>query len=256
MARQISPIVKLRGNIDDLSFYKTQDGYLARVKTAISADRIKNDPSFDLTRRNAQEFGAGGKAGRVFRNAWNTEIRKASDNRLVGRITQTMVSVLQTDPINDYGSRKVEKGDLTTLDKMEFNLALPFSATVSPEITATIIRATGQVTISLPAYVPEDEIAAPSGASHYNFFAAAAAIDFANEKSITDRVSSADLLWNKVTTAASTLQLTLPANNPLPLFVVLGIGFKKIVNNKLYPMSENECSLRVIAVEPAPPIGL
>ena len=50
MARQ-SGIIKLEGKIGDLSFYKTRDGFLAREKGGVEADRIKNDPAFALTRK-------------------------------------------------------------------------------------------------------------------------------------------------------------------------------------------------------------
>ena len=49
MARQ-KGIIKLEGTIGDVSFYKSKDGYLAREKGGVDADRIKNDPAFQRTR--------------------------------------------------------------------------------------------------------------------------------------------------------------------------------------------------------------
>ena len=45
MAKQ-KGIVKLSGTIGDVSFYKSQDGFLAREKGGIDKERIKNDPAF------------------------------------------------------------------------------------------------------------------------------------------------------------------------------------------------------------------
>ena len=45
MARQKS-IIKLDGTIGGITFYKSKDGYLAREKGGVSAERIKNDPTF------------------------------------------------------------------------------------------------------------------------------------------------------------------------------------------------------------------
>jgi len=45
MARQ-KGIIKLKGTIGDITFYKTQDGHLARKKGGIDASRIKSDPAF------------------------------------------------------------------------------------------------------------------------------------------------------------------------------------------------------------------
>jgi hypothetical protein len=68
MAKQ-KGIIKLEGTIGDITFYKSQDGYLAREKGGVPADRIANDPAFQRTRENGAEFGAAGKAGKVLRNA-------------------------------------------------------------------------------------------------------------------------------------------------------------------------------------------
>jgi len=45
MAKQ-KGIVKLEGTIGDITFLKTQDGYLAKEKSSIPAARIANDPAF------------------------------------------------------------------------------------------------------------------------------------------------------------------------------------------------------------------
>ncbi len=70
MARQKS-IIKLDSTIGGITFYKSQDGYLAREKGGVSADRIKNDPAFQRTLENGLEFGRAGNAGKVLRNSIN-----------------------------------------------------------------------------------------------------------------------------------------------------------------------------------------
>ena len=77
MARQ-KGIIKLDGTIGDITFYKSQDGYLAREKGGVSADRIANDPNFQRTRENGEEFGRAGKAGKMLRMAewWDALLRK------------------------------------------------------------------------------------------------------------------------------------------------------------------------------------
>ena len=58
MAQQ-KGIIKLDGTIGGITFYKSKDGYLAREKGGVSADRIANDPNFQRTREN----GAGNSDG-------------------------------------------------------------------------------------------------------------------------------------------------------------------------------------------------
>ena len=66
MAKQ-KGIIKLEGTIGDITFYKSQDGYLAREKGGIDANRIASDPAFQRTRENGSEFGAAGKAGKMLK---------------------------------------------------------------------------------------------------------------------------------------------------------------------------------------------
>ena len=86
MARQ-KGLIKLDGTIGGITFYKTQDGYLAREKGGVDGDRIANDPNFQRTRENGAEFGAAGKAGRMLRTAFRNVLASSADNRMVGRLT-------------------------------------------------------------------------------------------------------------------------------------------------------------------------
>ena len=79
MARQ-KGIIKLKGTIGDISFYKTSDGHLAREKGSIDASRIANDPAFQRTRENGSEFGRAGKGGKVIRNAIRVLLQNAKIN--------------------------------------------------------------------------------------------------------------------------------------------------------------------------------
>ena len=60
MAKQTG-IIKLKGTIGGISFYKTTDRHLACEKGGIDKSRIQNDPVFQRTRENGSEFGRAGK---------------------------------------------------------------------------------------------------------------------------------------------------------------------------------------------------
>ncbi len=45
MARQ-KGVIKFSGQVGDLSFYKTKEGFFVRQNGGIDGDRIKNDPGF------------------------------------------------------------------------------------------------------------------------------------------------------------------------------------------------------------------
>ena len=55
MARQ-KGIIKLKGSIGDITFYKSKDGYLAREKGGINKERFLNDPNFNVRERMRQNL--------------------------------------------------------------------------------------------------------------------------------------------------------------------------------------------------------
>jgi hypothetical protein len=249
MPKQISPIVKIKGKIDQLNFFESQDGYMVQKTAKFNKEKYLTSETYDLTRRNAGEFGIAGKAARVFRDAWIAQIGRAADNRLMSRILKSMISVLQTDSTGTYGSRRVENGNLAGLVGFDFNLALPLRAVSRVEAPISLSRATGQVTVSLPSYIPRQEIVAANGATHYSFFMAAATIDFFEGTAYTAQAESANLPWGTAPTVASTLQVTLPGASTSPIFVIMGVEFKKIVNADTFRFSKNEAALQVLAVD-------
>jgi hypothetical protein len=251
MAKQISPLVKLRGTIDDLCFYKSIDGFLAREKGGVSADRIRTDPKFTRTRLNGLEFGTGGKAAKAFRKAFSTEISKAADQRAFSRLIKQMVLVLQSDALSDFGYRQVQLGDVSKLLNFNLNNQVQMEQALTLPVEVAFNRTTGAGTITLPALTPTADVVMPEGNTHYSFFAAAAAIDFATGLAVTSRQETANLPWNSTAVTSSTLSLTLPAASTLPVFVVIGMEFVKMVNGKPYPASMGQSPLQVIAAYPA-----
>ncbi|HSQ45116.1 MAG TPA: hypothetical protein VLM16_08980 [Ginsengibacter sp.] len=59
MAKQ-SGIIPLEGTIGNITFYKSKQGFLAKGKGGIPADRNAKDPAFIRTRENGSEFGKAG----------------------------------------------------------------------------------------------------------------------------------------------------------------------------------------------------
>src|SRR6478609_8220348 len=125
MARQ-KGIIKLKGTIGDITFYKTQDGHLAREKGGVDASRIKNDPAFQRTIENGSEFGRAGKAGKMLRTALRTFLMNSADSRMVSRLTQAMVKVSQADSVSERGCEKVFGGEPRLLSDFGLNIGENF----------------------------------------------------------------------------------------------------------------------------------
>jgi hypothetical protein len=137
MARQ-KGIIKLQGQMGGVSFYKSQqDGFLAREKGGVDADRIKNDPNFERTRENGAEFGRAGAAGKLLRTALRALLINIADSRMTSRLTREMVKVIQADSTNVRGQRNVIDGEAELLNGFEFNLDGKLGSTFFAPFTPT-----------------------------------------------------------------------------------------------------------------------
>ncbi|MBB1285240.1 hypothetical protein HRH25_12720 [Flavisolibacter sp. BT320] len=235
MARQ-KGIIKLDGTIGDITFYKSKDGYLAREKGGVPADRIASDPAFQRTRENGAEFGRAGKAGKVLRTAIRAMLQNAADSKMVSRLTTEMVKVIQADATNPRGERNVIDGEAELLEGFEFNINGKLGTTLYAPYTATIDRTAGTLAVNIPAFVPLNMIAAPGGSTHFKLVSAGAEVDFENGTYVMDESSSAVLPWDPTTTAVLNLSNSVTANSTHPLFLVLGIEFYQDVNGQKYPL--------------------
>jgi hypothetical protein len=50
---KLKGIIKIKGTIGDITFYKSQGGYMAREKGDVDSKRIATDPAFQRTRENS-----------------------------------------------------------------------------------------------------------------------------------------------------------------------------------------------------------
>ena len=235
MARQ-KGIIKLKGTIGDITFYKTQDGHLAREKGGIDASRIASDPAFQRTRENNSEFGRAGKAGKIMRTAFRGALLKAADGRMVSRLTQRMVKVIQADSTSERGLRNVIDGEAELLAGFEFNIRGKLGTSLFAPYTAAIDRVTGELTVDVPSFIPTNMVAAPTGTSHYKIISAAAEIDFEAETFVIANSETAILPWDAVATAAVSHVNQVTAASLKPLFLVLGVEFFQQINGQMYAL--------------------
>ena len=235
MAKQ-KGILKLEGTIGDITFYRSQDGYLAREKGGVSGDRIASDPKFQRTRENGSEFGSAGKAGKVLRDSLRVLLQNSSDNRMVSRLTQQMVKVLQADTVSVRGKRNVIDGEAELLEGFDFNLNGKLNNTLYAPYTSTITRASGLLNVSVPSFIPSNMIAAPDGTTHFKIVSSGLEIDFENGVYITDTQTTGFMNWDEVATSIIDLDNQVTANSTHPLFLVLGVEFYQEVNAVKYPL--------------------
>jgi hypothetical protein len=235
MARQ-KGIIKLKGTIGDITFYKTQDGHLAREKGGIDASRIKNDPAFQRTRENGSEFGRAGKAGKVLRTALRALLLNSADGRVVSRLTQAMVKVIQADMISERRLRNVIDGEAEVLAGFEFNIRGRLGTSLFAPYVGTIDRVSGDISIAMDPFIPVNMIAAPGGTTHFKIISAGAEIDFEAETFVSTNSATAILPGDMTETVAISQVNPVKVNSTKPLFLALGVEFYQQVNGQMYPL--------------------
>jgi hypothetical protein len=235
MARQ-KGIIKLKGTIGDITFYKSQDGDLAREKGGVDAQRIATDPAFIRTRENGEEFGSSASSGKLLRGTLRTMLMTASDNRVTARLTKLMTDVKNLDATSVRGKRSVGVAIVlppaqAMLKGFNFNIKAILGSILFKPYTVT--TATGVITIN--GLVPINDITFPSGATHMSFKGSWAKVDFATN--VAD-VQYSNAVNVPIDGASTNVVLTPPAppTGPGTNLFVLQIEFFQMVNAVQYSL--------------------
>lgn len=249
MAKQAG-IIKLKGTIDDISFYKTADGHMARAKGGIDRAKILNDPAFQRTRENGSEFGTAGKGGKLIRTSVRHLLQHAKDRRVVGRLTKELLAIIKTDPINNRGERTIENGVMEMLKGFNFNSNAPLGTTIYMAHQSAFDRVTGDATASIEAYNPNIRIVAPGGTTHFRLSLGAAELDFQNMQFQYAADDTAILPYDSTEVPATVLTASLTPNSSLPVILVVCVEFFQLVNGEYYPLKNGaNNALEVVQVD-------
>lgn len=228
--------MKLQGTIGDITFYKSNDAYLAHEKGDVVKEPILNDPAVQHTPENISEFGRSGAAGKLFRDAFRITAARAKDNRLTGRLTRSMILVLQQDTESERGRQSVDAADLSIIEGFDFNNRARLHEILYIGYTVTIDRTTRTLSVSIPDFSPVDSLIPPTGATHYNLFSADAGINFVEDTFIFSTDNSGALDLTKKEQESFFLVNNLKDVESFPLFLVLGIEFFQRVNGQYYSL--------------------
>ena len=157
-------LFKVKGSLDDVSFFKNRNGYQARMKSGVDGDRIATDPKFKRTRENAAEFTAVAASMKVVRSALRPVIQGIADGGMNGRLSRVLHQVKRLDLTSDRGQRTVAVGLESEAGRAAL-VGFPFNAQAPLETVLAVIPvldpATGVVT--LPGMVSERDLSIPDG---------------------------------------------------------------------------------------------
>lgn len=165
-------LIRLKGTIGGVSFYKSEGEDLARIASGPDKTRINNDPAFQRTRENNREFGGSATAAKALRISLTYALQGAADSRLVSRLTQ-LFKRINAKGAGVRGQRAIAlSANGSTLVNFEFNRKVSFSSIFNAPFTVSSSgdRKSGQVDVA--AFNPGDFVKAPAGATHFRLIQA------------------------------------------------------------------------------------
>lgn len=226
---KLKSLLKIEGTLDELTFYKTQDGHLVRTKGGVSAKRIATDPAFLRTRENGAEFANSTTAGKLLRDALRSLTGNASDNRIVSRIVKLMTQIKNMDQTSVRGKRNVGVGVLrpeaqNLLLNLEFNANALLAGILLKQFT--VDTAAGSITI--PDLAPVNDIAFPAGATHVTISGAFAVVDFVSGTSALALTNAVNLDLTSGPASVNLAAAALPAGSGTMLGLIKMEFFQEI----------------------------
>ena len=214
----------------------------------VSADRIKNDAAFERTRENMAEFGRAGKAAKLLRSIFRDVTINAKDKISQARLAKVFSRIITTDSVNERGARTVTNGDLQQLQNFHFNVKAGISDSLFVRCPVNFNRASGEVTVNIPAFVPRNMVQQARGTTHFRIIAAAVAVNFDTELYEYAMQGTPELPYNSDLTQAATLTMALPANSPNTVVAVLGIEYYQRVNTRSYALKSGDHNATTIVL--------
>ncbi len=250
MAKQES-FIKLKGKVGDLSFFKTKNGYQAREKGGVSADRIKNDPSYQRTRENNAEFKTVATTAKAIRDILRSMILQTRDPKMAVRLNSRLFRMIKSDSLSLRGERVVNAESFVVLKDFNFNEAAPLNNTLFVNTAQVVDRSSGVIELSMPELNAEVQLAKPKGATHCRFTAGAALISL--DKQVEESafsMATSDYETIAGTIAPITLSNSLPPGSVSPILVVYGVSFFQLVNGVYYSLNNGAFNaLGIVAID-------
>ncbi len=235
MARQTG-LIKLKGTLDNVSFYKTKDGNLARMKTSVDAKRIATDPAFVRTRENNTEFGSSAKSGKLVRSSLRPLMQGTSDAKVTARMTKVMTLVKDFDTQGSRGGRTVAGGIANPAAKellkgFNFNNRSALGSVFFKPFAVDVN--TGAITIN--DLIPINDINYPQGATHVTLKCAWTKVDFATGVTDTQISPESNLPLDSTSSDVTLTPPQAPAGTGINIFV-LCLEFFQEVNAGQYSL--------------------
>jgi hypothetical protein len=242
-------IIKIRGTLGDLTFYKLKKDHIVKQKGGVSKKRIKREPAFARTRENNQEFASCAVSGRRLRTALGPLLFRAKDSRLTSRLLQTLCKIKALDQVAMRGKRTVANGIAGVAGKMlltgfDFNMEAPMGRIL--KVPYVLEEAEGRVVFA--DFIPSRHLAYPKAATHVSLQLAQLRLDFALG---THKLVLSPAQNLAIHQSMSTLEMTtvMPPNLTGETLFLLSLTFYQEVNGIHYSLKRGgSTSLQILGV--------
>jgi len=225
MATQKS-LIKLEGNVGDLTFYKQDDSYRVRQRSGHSAQRIAKDPHFARTRENYNEFGRTSHIAKCIRRTLKYALGELHElfyeSTTANRLTQRVNHIVKADMENPRGSRCVQPANVRMFSGFSVNNAMALKDAIYIPLHTTYDKEQGTLALDI-SEMHLKAIVLPPKTTLFRIHLIALSLDFAGD--FFPEASYHSRLLNTtdgIEEQLPTLQIVRP---DLPLVVFFGISF-------------------------------
>ncbi len=248
MARQTG-LLKIKGTLDNVTFYKSKDGHIAKMKTSVDAARIANDPAFARTRENGKEFGSSASSGKLLRDSLRNITVNVGGVNNVARITKLMTQIKNMDTTSIRGQRSVSVGIANASAKsllkgFEFNP----SAMLGSMLYKPFVLAPATGVISIAGLAPSTDLTWPPSATHVSITGGYANINFTSLVVDFKLTNVVNLANTSIATNVSLTPTAVPTGTGTKVFL-LKLEYFQLVNGVQYPLKNGAFNaLKIIEV--------
>lgn len=221
------------GSTDEFTFYKNKDGKFVRPKSAgLTKERIETDPRLAKVKRNFNQFTQVMYAAKLINAAFRQMIANAKGGDVRRRLTSLLFRTIKTDTTST-GKRDFAKADVKLLEQFQFCEKASLDSRLYAKYATTVNRATGQVEVVIPSFIPVNALNPPAGATHYRMVMGASEIGFETRTENSKEANGDHILINREEGAPITLRATLTPNSTNIIVVVLGVDFYEEVGSEM-----------------------
>lgn len=229
MALQES-FIKFKGNIGDITFRKSGNGYIAYQRKKPSRKTLLNSKGSKHARNLKSEFARSTQYCKQLRDIIRPVINRCKDRYHLARLNASFLSVIKQDPYMPEGERMFNNLGMHNLIGYEFNLNSKLNHVIYAQWNFQHHKSENKITLSISDNSIADFFNAPDKATGFKIVLCTACCNFVTSESKMI-VTKSDM--NNLTDeflSTTELSVNLPSVNDSYTITMLGVEFYREIN--------------------------